>query len=192
MVWECDWRRVAEYIRRAETEELLDRVTVYRAGMEPAAVDLMEHELDRRGISREAIAEHAAERRILFDQPLFEAGDLKLQLGDLRFVDHRRGGRSGSLRGRTANRHEQPPAPGIAALHDDAVLPIPLCTAPPRQRDAAAAGFKPQPAIDRAKRPADLAHRGSGEGRDLPVYRIEIGKSARSGGENKHGRGHRG
>jgi hypothetical protein len=63
MVWDCDLRQVAEYIRRAETEELLDRVTVYRAGMEPAAVDLMEHELDRRGISREAIAEHAAARR---------------------------------------------------------------------------------------------------------------------------------
>jgi hypothetical protein len=63
MVWDCDLRRVAEFIRRAETEELLDRVTVYRAGMEPAAVDLMEHELDRRGIGKEEIAEHEAKRR---------------------------------------------------------------------------------------------------------------------------------
>ena len=30
-------RRVAEFIRRADTEELLDRVTIYREGMEPAA-----------------------------------------------------------------------------------------------------------------------------------------------------------
>jgi hypothetical protein len=58
-----DLRRIAEFIRRAETEELLDRVTVYREGMEPAALDLMEGELDRRGITREEIAEHDAERR---------------------------------------------------------------------------------------------------------------------------------
>src|SRR6185437_8184519 len=53
-----DLRRVAEFIRGAETEELLDRVTVYREGMEPAALDLMEMELDRRGISRDDIADH--------------------------------------------------------------------------------------------------------------------------------------
>ena len=58
-----DLKRVAEFIRRAETEELLDRVTVYREGMEPAALDLMEGELDRRGVSRGHIADHHAERR---------------------------------------------------------------------------------------------------------------------------------
>lgn len=58
-----DLRRVAEFIRRAENEELLDRVTIYREGMEPAALDLMEGELDRRGITREEIAEHDACRR---------------------------------------------------------------------------------------------------------------------------------
>lgn len=58
-----DLRRVAEFIRRADTEELLDRVTVYRAGMEPAALDLMEGELDRRGVTREQIAEHDVARR---------------------------------------------------------------------------------------------------------------------------------
>lgn len=57
-----DLRRVAEYIRRADTEELLDRVTVYREGMEPAALDLMEGELDRRGVTRAQIADHGAER----------------------------------------------------------------------------------------------------------------------------------
>ncbi len=55
-------RRVAEYTRRAKTEDLLDRVTVYREGMEPVALDLMEGELDRRGITREQIAAHAADR----------------------------------------------------------------------------------------------------------------------------------
>jgi hypothetical protein len=57
-------KRVAEFIRSAETEELLDRVTVYREGMEPAALDLMEGELDRRGITRNEIAAHAEERRL--------------------------------------------------------------------------------------------------------------------------------
>jgi hypothetical protein len=58
-----DLRKVAEFIRRAETEELLDRVTVYREGMEPAALDLMEGELDRRGLTRADIADHDAARR---------------------------------------------------------------------------------------------------------------------------------
>ena len=60
---EFNLKRVAEFIRKAETEELLDRVTIYRDGMEPAALDLMEMELDRRGISRDAIAEHEESRR---------------------------------------------------------------------------------------------------------------------------------
>ncbi len=56
-------RRVAQFIRRAETEELLDRITIYRDGMEPAALDLMEGELDRRGVTRHDIALHEEERR---------------------------------------------------------------------------------------------------------------------------------
>src|SRR6478736_6093020 len=58
-----DLKRVAEFIRKADTEDLLDRVTVYREGMEPAALDLMEMELDRRGVTRDDIAEHDRERR---------------------------------------------------------------------------------------------------------------------------------
>ncbi|MBX9622374.1 MAG: hypothetical protein K2X82_01020 [Gemmataceae bacterium] len=58
-----DIRRVAAYVRRADTEELLDRVTVYREGMEPAALDLMEGELDRRGVTRADIADHDEARR---------------------------------------------------------------------------------------------------------------------------------
>ena len=57
-----DLKPVAEFIRRADTEELLDRVTVYRESMEPAAVDLMENELWRRGLTPEKVAAHAAER----------------------------------------------------------------------------------------------------------------------------------
>lgn len=55
---ELNLKRIADYIRKADTEDLLDRVTVYRRGMEPAALDLMEMELDRRGITRDAIADH--------------------------------------------------------------------------------------------------------------------------------------
>ena len=60
---EFNLKRVAQYIRKATTEELLDRVTVYREGMEPAALDLMEGELDRRGVTRADILLHDAERR---------------------------------------------------------------------------------------------------------------------------------
>ena len=56
-------KAVAEYVRKATTEDLLDRVTVYRAEMEPAALDLMENELDRRGVTRDQIADHDTDRR---------------------------------------------------------------------------------------------------------------------------------
>jgi hypothetical protein len=58
-----DLRIVAQKIRTAGTEELLDRVTVYRDGMEPAAVDLMENELARRGVSPDQIHRHGERRR---------------------------------------------------------------------------------------------------------------------------------
>jgi len=56
-------KTVAEFVRKADTEDLLDRVTVYRDGMEPAAVDLMENELWRRGVTPEELAEHDEGRR---------------------------------------------------------------------------------------------------------------------------------
>ncbi len=58
-----DLHAVARFMRTADDETLLDRVTAYRAGMEPAALDLMEGELDRRGVSRDEIAAHAANRQ---------------------------------------------------------------------------------------------------------------------------------
>lgn len=57
-----DLKKVAAFIRTAETDDLLDRVTVYRGNMEPAAVDLMENELWRRGLTPEQVAEHRESR----------------------------------------------------------------------------------------------------------------------------------
>jgi hypothetical protein len=66
-----DLRRVAEHARKADTTDLLDRVTVYRNDMEPAALDLIEGELDRRGVTRADIADHHARRQA---DGLFDAG----------------------------------------------------------------------------------------------------------------------
>ena len=60
---EFNLKTVAEFVRKADEEELLDRVTVYREEMEPAAVDLMENELWRRGVTPDEVAVHAEERR---------------------------------------------------------------------------------------------------------------------------------
>lgn len=48
MDWDAD--RVRANARQAPTEDLLERVTVYRSGMEPEAVEIIEAELRRRGI----------------------------------------------------------------------------------------------------------------------------------------------
>jgi hypothetical protein len=45
--------------RGATTDDLLDRVTVFRAGMEPEALDLFEMELRRRGVTTQQIELHA-------------------------------------------------------------------------------------------------------------------------------------
>jgi hypothetical protein len=57
-----DPQRVWDNVRQADTEDLLDRVTVYRAGMEPEAVDIIEAELRRRGVRADAIDAHACDR----------------------------------------------------------------------------------------------------------------------------------
>jgi hypothetical protein len=56
-------------VQRAETPDLLDRITAYRAGMEPEAVELIEDELRRRGVSGAEIDERAetCRRDCLFD-----------------------------------------------------------------------------------------------------------------------------
>lgn len=60
---ELNLKLVAEFVHGAETEDLLDRVTVYRAGMEPVALDLMHGELDRRGVTSDDIIDHYQQRR---------------------------------------------------------------------------------------------------------------------------------
>lgn len=58
-----DLEALATWIRRAETDELLDRATVFRPEMEPEAVQLILAELARRGLSHEKIDGHAAMRK---------------------------------------------------------------------------------------------------------------------------------
>ena len=67
-----DWnpQKVLENIRKAETDDLLDRITAYRQGMEPEAIEMIEDELQRRGIGVAAIEKRrqACERECLFYQ----------------------------------------------------------------------------------------------------------------------------
>lgn len=58
-----DRERVLVNVRQATTEDLLDRVTAYRAGMEPAALEIIEAELRGRGVGRAEIEAHDARRR---------------------------------------------------------------------------------------------------------------------------------
>lgn len=54
-------QKLLAYLPRADTDELLDRLTVEREGMEPEAVPLIEAELARRGLGPEEIRKHARE-----------------------------------------------------------------------------------------------------------------------------------
>jgi hypothetical protein len=64
--------RVRQNAQQASTEDLLDRVTVYRTGMEPEAVDIIESELSHRGVGRKEIEEHLSRRRAGGVSPLSE------------------------------------------------------------------------------------------------------------------------
>lgn len=57
-----DIEKVKRNVRQAETEDLLDRITVFRTGMEPAAIEVIEEELRRRGVSEGEVHSHEAER----------------------------------------------------------------------------------------------------------------------------------
>ena len=57
-----DLDRVRQNVQRATTEDLLDRATVYRLGMEPAALEIIDAELDDRGFSAQDIEDHARAR----------------------------------------------------------------------------------------------------------------------------------
>ena len=54
-----DLDKVRANARAASDEDLLDRVTVYREGMEPQAVPIFEAELRDRGVGPEQIEGHA-------------------------------------------------------------------------------------------------------------------------------------
>lgn len=54
-----DAGRVAKNAQEAPTEDLLDRVTVYRGNLEPEAVGIIEEELRQRGVSAADVAAHA-------------------------------------------------------------------------------------------------------------------------------------
>jgi len=54
-----DPERIRVNVWQAPTEDLLDRATVYGAGMEPEALDIIEAELRRRGLTFEQIKAHA-------------------------------------------------------------------------------------------------------------------------------------
>jgi hypothetical protein len=59
-----DLERVRKNVSTATTEDLLDRATAYRAGMEPDALDVIEEELQRRGVTTDEMAEHGRRRRL--------------------------------------------------------------------------------------------------------------------------------
>src|SRR5687768_5198852 len=62
MMLKFDPDAVRRNARAATVEDLLDRVTAYRAGMEPEAIEIIEAELDRRGVGPGVIEQHVAAR----------------------------------------------------------------------------------------------------------------------------------
>lgn len=60
---DMDLDRVRANIREASTGDLLDRLTVFAAGMEPIALDLIEAELRQRGLRSQDIEAHAEKRK---------------------------------------------------------------------------------------------------------------------------------
>jgi hypothetical protein len=54
--------RVRQNVHQATTEDLLDRITVYRAGMEETALDLIAAELRSRGVTPDQIQAHEDQR----------------------------------------------------------------------------------------------------------------------------------
>jgi hypothetical protein len=65
---QLDLERVRANVRSATTTDLLDRATVYRSGMEPEALAVIEEELRRRRVTEADIALHAEQHRdVLLD-----------------------------------------------------------------------------------------------------------------------------
>jgi len=63
-----DLNRVRLNVRESSTEDLLDRATVYRAGLEQEALAIILEELRSRGFSASAVVQHEqAQGGVLFD-----------------------------------------------------------------------------------------------------------------------------
>jgi hypothetical protein len=60
---ELNLDRVRANVHAASTEDLLDRATVYRSGMEPEAVAIIDEELHQRGVSPGEVFDHGELRR---------------------------------------------------------------------------------------------------------------------------------
>ena len=58
-----DLNRVRLNVRESSTEDLLDRATVYRSGVEQEALALILEELRSRGLSADAVVQHEQARR---------------------------------------------------------------------------------------------------------------------------------
>jgi hypothetical protein len=68
-MFELNLERVRDNAKKASTEELLDRVTVFRNGMEPAAIQIIEVELLGRGVTDDMILRHAQRRDETVQRP---------------------------------------------------------------------------------------------------------------------------
>ena len=60
---EFNLERVKENVRASTTEELLDRATVYRAGLEAEALVVILEELRTRGVSADDVVAHEVSRQ---------------------------------------------------------------------------------------------------------------------------------
>jgi hypothetical protein len=62
---EMNLDRVRANVQAASTEDLLDRATVHRDGMEPEALAIIDEELRARGVTPGEVFDHAQEREKL-------------------------------------------------------------------------------------------------------------------------------
>jgi hypothetical protein len=66
---EFDLNLVRANVQNATTEDLLDRATVYRAGLEPAALPVILEELRSRGVTPDVIVAHEGRRdNVIYDE----------------------------------------------------------------------------------------------------------------------------
>jgi hypothetical protein len=56
--------RVRANVQSASTEDLLDRATVYRDGLEPEALAIIDEELRQRGVTAGELFDHAQQRHL--------------------------------------------------------------------------------------------------------------------------------